>query len=256
LSLAFAYKRIVEESSAELFPVLGSAHRPLRYAYALTKKHFATPLGTVEVDREFGVRLSNKVRAEGMVEELQLFNDELAHRHEHSIEFQVVLLQHLLGPRRPFKIVPILVRSFADLIARQIRPADSQPISAFINALRATIAESDKATTIICSGDLAHIGQRHGDKTLLDEQRLRNQAESDRGLLETAAKGDAEAVFDHVAARGNQDRICGLGPIYTALKTIAPARGDLLRHDQAVELDQTACVSFGSVAYYTARRMT
>jgi hypothetical protein len=43
-----------------------------------------------------------------------------------------------------------------------------------------------------------------------------------------------------------------LGPLYTTLKTIEPTRGELLRHDQAVELDQTACVSFGSIVFYPA----
>ena len=105
---------------------------------------------------------------------------------------------------------------------------------------------------IICSGDLTHIGQRYGDKVLLDEQHLRRQAESDRRLLEVAASGDADGLYDYVARRGNQDRIGTLGPLYTMLKTIEPARGELLRHDQAVELDQTACVSFGSIAYYPA----
>jgi MEMO1 family protein len=252
LALAASYKKLVEASTAELFVILGSSHRALRNRYALTKKHFATPLGTVEVDREFGVRLSNKLRGSGLGEELQLFNDELAHRFEHSIEFQVVVLQHLIGPRRPIKIVPVLVGSFDDLIAAGQRPGDSKPIDAFVAALRSMLAETEPPATIICSGDLAHIGQRYGDKNLLDEQRLRRQAESDRRLLGIAAQGDAEEVFDYVASRRNQDRICGLGPLYTTLKTIEPTRGELLRHDQAVELDQTACVSFGSIVFYRA----
>ncbi len=51
-----------------------------------------------------------------------LFDDELTHRTEHSIEFQVVFLQYLLGGRRDFTIVPILVGSFHDLMERGIDP--------------------------------------------------------------------------------------------------------------------------------------
>ena len=132
LALAASYKKVVEDSDADLFVILGSAHCRLRNAYALTKKHIETPLGMVVTDRAFGARLSNKVRASGVGEELQLFNDELAHRNEHSIEFQVVLLQHLVGSRRPIKIVPILAGPFDHLITSGKRPAECKPVTAFI----------------------------------------------------------------------------------------------------------------------------
>jgi MEMO1 family protein len=250
LSLAASYKRLIEQSGAETFVILGTAHRSMRNRYALTKKNFETPLGTIDVDRDLILRLNNHVRGSGVGDELQLFGDELAHRHEHSIEFQSLMLQHLLGSRRSFKIAPVLVDSFQDLVADGTEPIQNASVNAFIQALRSTISSAGRSVAVICSADLAHVGQRYGDKSLLDEPHLRRQAESDRSLLETAASGDASGVFAHVAGRANQDRVWGLGPLYTMLKTIEPARGDLLRHDQAVELDFTGCVSFGSIAYY------
>ena len=34
------------------------------------------------------------------------------------------------------------------------------------------------------------------------------------------------------------------------LRVTQPKRGELLRYDQAVELDGTSCVSFASLAFY------
>ncbi|MEX0979055.1 MAG: MEMO1 family protein, partial [Pirellulales bacterium] len=102
----------------------------------------------------------------------------------------------------------------------------------------------------ISGGDLAHIGQRFGDRAFLDAARLKQQAEDDRRLLETACLADPQALFDYVAEQKDRHRICGLSPTYTMLEVMRPARGELLKYDQAVELDGTSCVSFASLAFY------
>ena len=40
----------------------------------------------------------------------------MAHRFEHSIELQALLLQYVLAPRRPFCIVPVLTGSFDEFL--------------------------------------------------------------------------------------------------------------------------------------------
>ena len=102
----------------------------------------------------------------------------------------------------------------------------------------------------ISGGDLAHIGQRFGDREFLDRARLTSQAENDRRLLEAACRCDAQAFFGHVAAdRGPISRVWAVAHLYHA-GSDAPKRGELLRYDQAVELDGTSCVSFASLAFY------
>ena len=124
-SFAWAYKKIIEESQADLFVIFGTAHNPMRNLFSVTRKHFETPLGTVETDRRFVAQLASKLKALPGGHELDLAADELAHRHEHSIEFQAVFLQYLLGDRRPFRIVPVLTGSFHDFVAQNISPANS-----------------------------------------------------------------------------------------------------------------------------------
>ncbi len=249
-TFAWAYKRLVEESDADLFVVFGTAHNPMSNLFSVTRKHFETPLGTVETDRRFAARLSAHLAATPGGAELNLAADELAHRQEHSIEFQVVFLRHLLGERRPFKILPVLVGSFHEFIAAGTSPSESPVVSAFVAAMRKTAAEYDGRICYISSGDLAHIGQRFGDRAFLDAKRLEQQAADDRALLEAACRPDADAFFRHIAGEEDRNRVCGLAPTYTMLEVTRPARGELLRYDQAVELDGTSCVSFASAAFY------
>ncbi len=247
---AWAYKRVIEETNADLFVILGTAHNPMRNLFSVTRKHFETPLGTVETDRQIAARLSANLAATPGGANLNLAADELAHRHEHSIEFQVVFLQYLLGDKRPFKILPVLVGSLHEYVSGGSSPSRSPEMQAFAAALRKTVASHPGRVFYISSGDLAHIGQRFGDREFLDADRLKAQADSDRDLLSTACQADAEEFFQHVARQRDASRVCGLAPTYTLLEVAQPGHGEVLKYDQAVELDGTACVSFGSVAFY------
>ena len=249
-AFAWAYKKIIEESDADLFVIFGTAHNPMRSLFSVTRKHFETPLGTVETDKAFIAKLTKKLAATPGGQELNLAADELAHRQEHSIEFQAVFLQYLLGDRRPFKIVPVLTGSFHDFVSQNSSPSDSPQVAAFISAMQQTAAEYAGKICYISGGDLAHIGQRFGDRAFLDKTRLQEQAENDRELLATACRADADGFFRHIAQQQDRNRICGLSPTYTMLEVMRPKRGELLRYDQAVELDGTSCVSFASLAFY------
>jgi AmmeMemoRadiSam system protein B len=249
-AFAWAYKRIVEESQANLFVIFGTAHNPMRNLFSLTRKHFDTPLGTVETDRTFVSKLAKACASTPDDGDLNLFADELAHRQEHSIEFQALFLQYLLAGRRPFKIVPVLVGSFHEFIAGSTSPADSPRVAGFVSAMRKTAAAHEGRICYVSGGDLAHIGQRFGDRAFLDAPRLQAQAEDDRQLLDAACRADSGAFFEHVARQQDRHRICGLSPTYTMLEVMRPERGELLRYDQAVELDGTSCVSFASLAFY------
>jgi AmmeMemoRadiSam system protein B len=251
-ALAWAHRRIADETEADLFIVFGTAHSPMRNLYALTRKHFATPLGTLETDQTFVKKLAARFSAAPECKDTNLFADELAHRKEHSIEFQLVFLQYLLGEKRPFKIVPILAGSFHEFIAAGTSPSTSPQVSAFVSAVRETAAEHAGRVCYISSGDLAHIGQRYGDRARLDPARLKQQAEIDRELMAAACRPDADAFFQLIVREQDRHRVCGLSPTYTMLAAMQPKHGELLRYDQAVELDGTSCVSFAAAAFYDA----
>lgn len=247
---AWAYQRLAQDSVADVFVIFGTAHQPMRQLFSVTRKDFATPLGTVATDQRFIDLLAAEVGSSVAGRRLDLFADELAHRQEHSIEFQAVWLQYMFGAERAVRIVPILVGSFYELMLEGTPPDESPEVQAMLAALR-KVEQSYKGRVCYISGaDLAHIGQRFGDDELLEEKRLDALATDDRRMLAHACRGDANAFFRHVARQSDCNRICGLSPTYMLLSAVAPCRGKLLRYDQAVDPDGTSCVSFASMAVY------
>ncbi len=239
---SWAYRELARRSDAEVFVILGVAHQPCRHRFALTRKHFATPLGVARTDQGFVDRL-----AEG--EGAAWFDDELAHRTEHSIEFQVVQLQEALGEGREFAIVPILVGSFHDLMRGGVEPILDAEVRRMVDALRAAEAASGRKIAYIGGIDLCHVGPEFGDSGPVDDAFLARVRDFDRTLLDRAVGLDAAGWFEQAARVENRYRVCGLAATYTMLHAIGPSTGRLLRYDQAVDPARTCCVSFASVAF-------
>ena len=237
-----AYRSLVERSDADVFVILGVAHQYCRNRFALTRKDFQTPLGTARTDRAFVDHLAESAGG-------HLFEDELAHRTEHSIEFQVVFLQHVLGERREFSIVPILVGSFHDLMQAGADPIDDPEVGRMIRALRSAEAASGKKVAYIGGIDLCHVGPEFGDPSPVDDATLDAVKDFDRAMLDRASARDAAGWFSKAAEVDNRWRVCGLAATYTMLEAIGPARGRLLSYDQAVNPARTCCVTFASVAF-------
>jgi AmmeMemoRadiSam system protein B len=238
----WAYKELVENSDAEVFVILGVAHQYCRNRFALTRKDFETPLGTVVTDRAYVKALAEQAGA-------HFFEDELAHRTEHSVEFQAVLLQYLLGGRRDFTIVPILAGSFHDLMARRIDPLEDPEVRRMIDALISVERESGKKVAYIGGIDLCHVGPEFGDPTPVDNATLGSIRIFDQTMLHLAASNDPAGWFENASAINNRWRVCGLAATYTMLHAIGPVHGRLLHYDQAVNASRSCCVTFASVAY-------
>jgi len=247
-AFAWAYKHLLQHSVAERFVIFGTAHNPMKNLFSVSRKHFQTPLGTVETDQELIDRLADEFASAAGLGSGCLFEDELAHRHEHSIEFQALFLQHLFGSR--IKIVPVLTGSFHQYVADGRSPWEDAQVRAFVEAMRRIRDQLDGRLCFISGGDLAHIGRRFGDPELLSQQHLDDQRQNDLELLGAASEADPEGFFRHVATRQDASRICGLSPTYTMMQVIQPRSGELLCYDQAVEQDGSACVSFASLAFY------
>lgn len=242
----WAYRSLFERSDADLYVILGVAHQSCRRRFALTSKDFETPLGTLPTDREFVDQLAS--RAGG-----HLFEDELAHRTEHSIEFQTVFLNYLWGLRRDVAVVPILVGSFHDLMDSDAPPMDDPEVGGFITALRETERASGRRVAYIGSVDLSHVGPEFGDPRAVDSAALGRLGEFDDAMLDRALACDPEGWFRTAAKVGNRTRICGLAATYVMLHAIGPVRGRLLRYDQAVDARGQCCVTFASAVFEAER---
>ncbi len=99
--------------------------------------------------------------------------------------------------------------------------------------------------------DLCHVGPEFGDPDPIDSATLATVQRFDATMLEHAAAHNPTDWFASAASIGNRWRVCGLAATYTLLHTIGPARGRLLKYEQAVDDRRTCCVSFASLAFET-----
>jgi AmmeMemoRadiSam system protein B len=229
--------------SADLFIIFGTAHQPTAVPFPLTLKDYETPWGIVETDKAF-------VRALAQLYPTDLLCDELAHRWEHSIEFQVLFLRYVLGPARTFRVVPILVGSFHECVERQINPRDMVHIADFIEAIRGVAAERAEPICYIVGGDLAHVGMKFGDQARLTPSFLEQVVREDQALLAATARVDAEGLFQGITAHQDRRRICGFPPMYMLLSTMPATAGVVLKYEQAVEPATQSMVSYASVVFH------
>ncbi|HEV3119743.1 MAG TPA: AmmeMemoRadiSam system protein B, partial [Gemmataceae bacterium] len=239
---AWGFKEVFEGTAASLFVIIGTSHYS-NHRFTLTRKDFRTPLGIARTDQDYIDRLV-KHFGEG------LFEDELAHLPEHSIELEVVFLQYLYENVRPIRIVPLVVGSFEDAVSAVASPGGLEDVCRMIAALRCAEAETPEPICYIISGDLAHIGPKFDDPEPVREPVLTQSRKQDQAILEKATALDIEAYFKIVADERDARRICGLPPTYTTLQAIQPRQGKLLHYDQYVHPRGYESVSFASVAFY------
>ena len=244
-----ATAKALRRCPAEVFVVLGTAHAAIRRPFALTALDFETPLGTVETDRGIVERLSR--RGGG-----QLFDDELAHRAEHSVEFQALWLRHAVGDRPGLRIVPVLVGSIGEAIRAGRSPREDPAVSDFAAALRELREEMGERVALVASVDLAHVGPRYGGEDPVNADELASVLAADRPLLDAARRVDAEGWFQGLSAEADRRNVCGAAPVYAMLLALEGSGlpGRLLRHDAwEIDPDTGSHVSFAAIAYGPAR---
>jgi AmmeMemoRadiSam system protein B len=220
--------------------LFGVAHASPPVPFILTQKHFDTPFGVLETDRDIVRRLESVCTWDP-------YAYEAVHRTEHSIEFQAVMLSYLYGPT--VRIVPILCATFGP----EIMPTNGtipEPVTTFLETCREIISSAPQPVSVIAGADLAHVGRRFGDPFDIDGTIVNMVATRDRQDLQHVTAGDADGFYQSVMQDQNQRRVCGLNCIYAALKAVDGVgnSGDLLHYDYAHD-PAGGIVSFADVLF-------
>ena len=239
---AHAYGELLTRERPELVVILGTSHYGMGpQLFSATRKDYMTPFGAVATDRDFVDRLAARYN------EGNLFAEELLHRNEHSIEFQALFLAWALGTAG-YQIVPILVGSFHEMVRSGETPARDARVGAFIEALRAELANETRAVLIVAGVDFAHVGKKFGDDFAADETVAQRVKSADLALIENIKRGDPDGFFADIAKDRDARKICGLSPMYTQLVLLRDRPARLLMHDIAMEPQTESAVSFASLA--------
>ncbi len=239
---AWGYKEVFEQIEASLFVIIGTSHFS-HERFTLTRKHFKTPLGIVPTDQQYIDRLV-AYYGDG------LFDDELAHLPEHSIELEVVFLQYLYEGKKAIRIVPLVVGSFEDCVVDKRAPSATPNIRRMIEAISRVDRETHEPICYIISGDLAHLGPRFGDPELVSAAQLSHSRAQDKAILRRVERCDTAGYFEIVAQEADRRRICGFPPTYTLLGAVQPRFGRILNYDLYTHPYGQESVSYASTAFY------
>ena len=228
-------------SKLSLAVIFGTSHYGQSGHFMFTRKDFDTPYGPVKTDTELLDKLQESLSFE-------MVYDELAHRPEHSIELQAVLLRHYF-PDNKLKILPVLVGSFHDYISEGKLPSDDSKFTEFSQKLREIIENEGREAVYIASADFAHIGRKFQDD--FDAEPMLEVLKAEDGiLLDSLKKCDYDSFFSTVSDVRDKNKICGLSPIYSLLHTLQPEKGKLYEYSQWNETETKSAVSFAGIAYY------
>jgi len=239
---AAAYRSLPADLADRVFVILGTSHYGEPDRFGLTRKPFATPFGVARTETALVDRLAGA--ADGAVRV-----EDYCHAVEHSVEFQVVFLQHVYGP--DVRILPVLCGAFVDGPAAGKAPEASDRVARFLDALGELTAREGKRLFFVLGVDMAHVGRRYGDplSARADEGPLVEVAARDRQRIDRLAAADAQGFWELVHERGDDDlKWCGSSPLYTFLRAVPGARGDLLRYQQW-NIDDESVVSFAALSF-------
>jgi AmmeMemoRadiSam system protein B len=189
----------------------------------LTHQRYATPWGVLPTANDVVDRVARAVGPE------TVFGKELHHRVEHSIELAAVWLHFLMGVGQ-CSLVPVLCGGFEAFVRGDANPAEDADLAACLEVLRE--AASSRKTMIVAAGDLAHVGPAFGDGYGIDFVQKAHLKTADEETLSLICAGDEEALLEQVRAEGDRRRICGLPPIYLALRLLGGTEGVVTGYDQ------------------------
>ncbi len=213
---AIAYYALALDGKPDTVVVLGPNHTGYGSALSVMNEGvWRTPLGDVEIDGAV---------ADEIVKETSVLDvDDVAHRHEHSIEVQLPFLQYLYGDK--FKFVPICFLM-----------QDLESAKEVGRALVEVLAERN--AVVIASSDFTH---------------YESQASVDRKDL--AALKAVEALDEkefYSIIEGNDVSACGYAPVaalMTYAKGLGAQKAELLSHRTSGDItgDTSSVVGYAAV---------
>lgn len=236
-----AYAMLRPEHRERTFVILATSHYGEPERFGLTRKTFRTPLGDAPAD----TRLVDWLAARGGA---AIDMEDYHHSFEHTVELQVIFLQHVLGP--DVRILPVLCGPYAKSLLHGGDPEDDDGVKRFIEALGELREREGNRLFWVLGVDMAHMGERYQDRfaATAGEGAMSEVGERDRQRMSRIEAADAAGFWDLVRPNRDDLKWCGSSPFYTFLKAAPGARGELLKYEQW-NIDERSVVSFAGMAF-------
>lgn len=239
-----AYRELIRhlppaEEGPLLVVVIGVAHQGALSPVVATAKDFVTPLGQFPCD-EKAVKLLEERLGESV------FREEWVHKSEHSVELQVVWLQHLLKDRK-VTFLPLLAGILDE--SSDGSPAGVPSIEEVVDVLRELEHVHDGPVLWLASVDFAHVGPNFGDANPVAESMVSQVERRDMEALSAVRGADAEAWWRSLSEDDNARRVCGMNATYLTLRLLEGMKTSIIDYDHAISPQNDQMVSFASALF-------
>lgn len=232
--------------------ILGTNHFGQATGVCGCDKGFETPLGLCPVDRGFMEKLGEKLGSENNA---KLYENRFDHEREHSIELQIPWIQHCLGADDQGNFCPVFGVLVHDPAVNNGESYDGKGLGlqAFVDAMKAALAEVGGKTLIVSSADLSHVGPAFGDNVKLAEEGegeefRKRVADHDREMLEHVRNNRPADLVASMAWQQNPTRWCSVGNLVATMQIIEPAKIDLFSYAAAMDQQGMSMVSHAALA--------
>jgi AmmeMemoRadiSam system protein B len=227
----------VKEAFPKTVVLLGTGHSLYQSYFSLTEKDFETPLGLVKTDKAF-VRKLKEVGKKAVVPH------DIDHRNEHSIEFQLIFLQHLFGS--DFTLIPVLCGSLDNALSVFSCASEIPGVNGILCELRKFVEERGSETLVVAGVDFSHIGPKFGH-SFQASSLIREAKDFDTRLIEAICRGDASGLWAEARRVNNRYNVCGFSSIACLLEILPKSVGHCLAYDFWEEEETQSAVSYAAI---------
>lgn len=238
-SYSSAYQLLKHTAPSRVI-LLGVGHQLQNALFSLTDKDFETPLGITKSDQA-QIRLLREAGQDIIAP------DDFIHRSEHSIEFQIIFLQHLIGDKT-FTIIPILCGSLQEGLPEYSREAYLEQTGRFLDELRLILNDPEQGTILIAGVDFSHTGPKFGHEMPASHLQTRSE-EHDRNLLTHLTGLDTANFWEESRRVNDQFNVCGFSVLACLLEILPQCQGELLHYEIWHEEPTRSAVSFASLVF-------
>jgi len=169
---------------------------------------------------------------------------DFGHRQEHSVEFQLLFLQHLLG--NDFQLVPVLCSSFYAWHEVARRPAEIPGLKPFLAELDNLAA--DEQTLFVAGVDLSHVGLKFGHPRSASQMK-EETVSFDHDLIEALLAADPVQFWHYAQPADEIYNVCGYSALALLLEIFSGREAIFLGYDLAEEQTTQSAVSFVALAF-------
>src|SRR5688572_7658285 len=156
---ASVYGRLRGLGRPDRVVILGTNHFGVSTGICGCNKGYESPLGVCPVDTQLADKLEHRLGS-------KLFENRYDHENEHSIELQIMWIQHVFGTDASGNYPKVFGALVHDPSVNNGESYDGNGIAIqpFVDALKEAISTLPGTTLVISSADLSHAGPSFGDQ--------------------------------------------------------------------------------------------